>query len=125
MVGKLEEEKTRDKGTFWSVITIVCVRGDNNQFSWRWRGEDKLRKHQAIWLIGLKIKKIERIKEKGNYGLHLGYWACVSVNDGTISFALEVQLETHLGQFKIEVSGKQDIILDLSGKILIQRHRGR
>ena len=68
MVGKLDEEKARDKRTFWSIITIVCVRGDNNQFSWRWRERDKLRKCQAIWLIGLKIKKIQRIKEKESMG---------------------------------------------------------
>lgn len=64
MVGKLDEEKARAKGTFWSVITIVCVRGDNIQLSWRWREGGKLRKSQEIWLIGLKTKKIQRIKEK-------------------------------------------------------------
>ena len=64
MVGKLDEEKARAKGTFWSVITIVCVRSDNIQLSWRWREGDKLGKNQEIWQIGLKIKKIQRIKEK-------------------------------------------------------------
>ena len=64
MVGKLDEEKARAKGTFWSVITIVSVRGDNIQLSWRWREGDKLRKSQGIWLMGLKTKKIQRIKEK-------------------------------------------------------------